>query len=217
VGAPIPVVVGETFGRLTILGEAPHRGDKRRARCRCACGSERVVALSDLRAGHIRSCGCARSDLLRARNTRHGMTRRGSKAPEYVAWVSARRRCETPVDTHYAAYGGRGIRMCDRWRASFEAFFADMGPKPTPKHSLDRIDVNGHYEPGNCRWADAATQARNTRRNVVLTFQGLSLCLTDWCARLGLKRGTLERRLGNGWPVERALTAPVDTRRGRRR
>ena len=130
---------------------------------------------------------------------------------EYRAWEAMKRRCTNTSDTRWANYGGRGITVCDRWMQSFDAFLADMGPKPvghTGKraiYSLDRIDVDGPYAPGNCRWADSRQQALNTRRNRVLTHAGESRTVTEWAHVIGIRLGTLLYRLNAGWTVREAL------------
>lgn len=136
--------------------------------------------------------------------------------PEYHVWAEMIRRCTNPKSPVFRHYGGRGIKVCDRWLMNFEAFFADVGPRPPGKSpkgialfSIERLDRNGHYEPGNCRWAHKSSQTRNTSRNVMVTFDGLTLCVTDWARRVGLTPKQLECRLRNGWPVERALTEPI--------
>ena len=135
---------------------------------------------------------------------RRGALRRGA----YASWNGMVQRTTNPNDARFADYGGRGIRMCDRWRKSFEAFLADMGDRPTPEHSLDRIDVNGNYEPGNCRWATRKEQQRNQRGNVRLTHNGETLCIAEWAERLGIEYCVIETRLRRGWSVERALSKP---------
>jgi hypothetical protein len=125
------------------------------------------------------------------------------ESPEYTTWRGMRERCDRPTHNLYHRYGGRGIRVCERWQ-SFENFVADMGPKPEGT-SIDRIDNNGNYEPGNCRWATREEQARNNTRSRHLTFNGETLCLSDWAARIGVSRATLEGRLERGWPLEDAL------------
>ena len=117
-------------------------------------------------------------------------------------------RCHCVSQSRYADYGGRGIQVCERWRNSFESFVADLPPRPSERHSLDRIDNNGNYEPGNVRWATAAEQARNRRDSRLLTLGSETLTLTDWTRRLGLSRGTIQRRLRAGWSDERTLSTP---------
>jgi hypothetical protein len=134
----------------------------------------------------------------------------GSYTPEYRAWVRMIQRCENSNGPEFPGYGGRGIRVCARWRDSFEAFREDMGPKPSAGHSLDRFpDQNGDYEPGNCRWATNKQQSRNTRSNRLLTFNGETHCLAEWAAVTGVNSMALRSRLRKGWAVERALTTPV--------
>lgn len=141
---------------------------------------------------------------------KHGL----SNSPEHIAWQRMKQRCYDPHDKRYARYGGRGIRVCAEWRDDFLAFLRAIGPRPTPKHSLDRINNDGDYAPENCRWATAAEQARNRggdRANVWLTHAGVTLCVVDWARRTGLTRQQIENRLRKGWTAERALTEPIHT------
>lgn len=161
---PSPLALsGQRFGSLVVVRSAGHR--RRGVRlwaCRCDCGSSSIVATSDLRSGHTTSCGCVqrrRAAVVGLRNRRHGLTR----SPEYRAWANMIDRCENPSNARFADWGGRGITVCPRWRASFEAFLSDVGLRPSPSHSLDREDNEGIYEPGNCRWATAAQQVANRR------------------------------------------------------
>lgn len=136
-----------------------------------------------------------------------GSRRGGRQTSEYAAWTGMVQRCANPDNKRFPLYGGRGITVCARWRASFENFLADMGRKPSAKHSLDRINVNGHYEPSNCRWATWAEQHRNKRNNVFITFGDRTMCLRDWALAVGVTYSALRKRLSK-WPLERALTAP---------
>jgi len=137
----------------------------------------------------------------------HGDCREGHVSPENMAWQNMRRRCNDRSRPEWPRYGGRGIRVCERW-GTFENFLADMGRKPSPQHSLDRIDNDGDYEPGNCRWATAREQTLNSRHARMITFGERTLCLKDWGRVTGLGSNLLWRRLSLGWSVERALTAP---------
>lgn len=153
------------FGLWTVLGEAkgvarPANGVIRYARCRCECGVERDVSVNSLKRGTSRHCGCRVSEIVTMMKTTHG----GVGTPEYGSWAHLKERCSNPNCKDWPDYGGRGISVCARWRDSFANFLADMGPRPSPQHSIDRIDVNGNYEPDNCRWADPLTQRRNRRR-----------------------------------------------------
>lgn len=133
--------------------------------------------------------------------------------PERGIWHAMNARCASPASTQYANYGGRGIRVCDRWRGSFEAFVADMGPRPSASHSIDRIDVNGHYEPGNCRWATQAEQSRNKRDNRLVTAFGKTLCLAQWADETGVPASVIGHRISRDWSAEAAVTTPPAVQR----
>lgn len=139
----------------------------------------------------------------------HGGCRGGKRHPLYHTWLCMVRRCTKRSEPAFENYGGRGITICDRWRKSFAAFCADVGEKPSPDHTLDRIDNNGNYEPGNVRWATRVVQNRNSRRNIPVTFRGETRLLIEWSALTGINYQTLHSRIIKGWDVERAMTAPV--------
>ena len=142
--------------------------------------------------------------------TTHGQT----FTPEYAAWGNAIDRCSNPNAPQWPIYGARGITVCKRWRKSFEAFLADMGKRP-PGTTLDRIDTDGHYEPGNCRWATPKEQALNRRNTRLITAFGVTRTVAEWAAVQGLTLHTLNHRLYRGWTVERALSTPKLNYRGR--
>ncbi|MFL5063503.1 MAG: hypothetical protein ACJ8FU_08510 [Xanthobacteraceae bacterium] len=144
------------------------------------------------------------------RGNKNGMKHGLTYSPEYTAWCHMRARCHRPTHPRFADYGGRGIAVCSKWRESFEGFFEDMGPRPSPKHSLERKDNEGHYEPSNCVWALPERQNRNARFNRFVTLDGERLCLKDAAKRVGLNYNTVLARLYKGWSVEAALTFPVD-------
>lgn len=140
---------------------------------------------------------------------RHQHAKRGAPSPEYRVWGSMIQRCENPARASYRLYGGRGIRVYPAWRLSFDAFLRDVGPRPSPRHTLDRVDSDGHYEPGNVRWATPLQQANNARSNRLVTFNGETRTRAEWARHLGIKYFTLRQRLDKGWPPERAFTRPI--------
>lgn len=159
-----------------------------------------------LRRKSTQSCGCMARDL----HTTHSL----SGHYIYSIWLAIKQRTGNHKHKNFADYGGRGIKMCDRWRESAEAFFADMGERPTPKHTVERRDNDGDYEPGNCYWATRAEQNENTRQTRILEFNGVRLSVGKWAKRLGIQRKTITSRLDRlGWSVERALTTPARPKR----
>ncbi len=212
-------LTGLRFGRLVVLGLATKTpgNPNRRWGAQCDCGLLTVVFGMDLTSGRTLSCGCLRRDILKAHPPPlvHGQAKRLGKRPssEYIAWSGIRARCLNINDKAYPQYGGRGIKICERW-SRFENFFADMGCRPSPQHSIDRYpDNNGNYEPSNCRWATPGQQARNRRSSRFLSFRGETLTLAAWTEKMSIPYGTLRRRLERGWKTDRALTTPVDATR----
>jgi len=189
-GRPLIDRNGDRVGRLLVLGRAEDKvaaGGKRYVRwlCRCDCGAEVMVMSGHLNLSNTTSCGCALRDVLIDRNTSHGST----GTPEHEAWRNLKERCGNPNCREYKDYGGRGISVCERW-ADFSMFFADMGLKPSPIHSIDRIDVNGNYEPNNCRWATPKEQSLNRRSNVIVSYGGAKIPLSQAVELMGGSKST---------------------------
>jgi len=198
-------LTGQVFGYLTVKSFS---GRKRKVsfwQCQCSCGNVCEVRSGNLKNGHTNSCGCFKSAI----NTTHG----GSRLCEYRIWNLMRQRCSNKNLKTFKHYGGRGITVCERWRNSFDAFLDDMGRRPSEKHSIDRIDNNGNYEPGNCRWTTQRQQSRNKRTNRKILFNGLLLSVIEWCEITGVSKNCLLTRLNRGWSVEQALTKSVQARK----
>lgn len=213
--------IGQQYGRWTVTGRGAN-GPKGQSRwvCICRCGQSGIVTGGGLQGGYSRSCGCLRRETAAAvarTKITHGQRVNNVRSKEYNSWRSMVVRCTNLHHKSWRRYGGRGITVCPRWRVSFEAFLADVGRAPSPKHSIDRIDNDdgykcGHYaccdEIKNVRWATAAAQANNRRNNVTLTYGGESLTQAQWAARLGIGSTAIRDRILGGWSVERTVTTP---------
>lgn len=193
-------LTGQRFGRLQVIERAPNRGKRIYWVCHCECGTVHDVRQDDLRSGSTLSCGCHQYDKM----TKHGMWNTAA----YKTWRSMLRRCELPSAHAYALYGGRGIKVCERWH-DFLAFYADMYPKPSGAASIDRIDNNGDYCPENCHWASRKEQSRNRSNNRIISYHGTERCVSEWAETLGMRVSALSERLRRGWTVEEALETPV--------
>lgn len=206
-------VAGMRFGRLKVTrfaGRATSRqGWYYLWECCCDCGNTIYAAAHNLKSGKTASCGCLNKEVASRTHTVHGLR----DSPEWHVWCSMKARCYNPKTKNFFRYGGRGIRVAASWLAEFAAFYRDMGPRPSPHHSLERRDNNGNYEPSNCYWATAKQQARNRRSNVNLEFNGVTMCALDWDEHLGFRKETVRNRLNLGWTVERALTTPINHHR----
>jgi hypothetical protein len=210
-------VIGQRFSRLVVLEFVGKSTDHRLLwRCRCDCGNEAIVLGSDLRRQSTRSCGCLRREIAIEKAKQkaqiaktHGHACRNAHSPEYGVWTSMKERCSAPNSKDWPRYGGRGIKVCDEWINDFERFFRDMGPRPSKKHSIDRIDNEKGYEPGNCRWATAIEQASNTRTTSFVTIKGETLARSEAIRRYGFVcRNTVDTRISRGWDPEEAILAP---------
>lgn len=191
-------LLGKRINRLTVIQFDGFLGQHTAWLCVCACGGIKRVSSCNLKSGNVKSCGCLRADRL---FKTHGH----SDTPEYAVYQSAKARCTLPTVPNYHLYGGRGIEF--RFD-SFEAFITEIGFRPSPKHSLDRIDNDGHYEPKNIRWATGMEQSRNRRTNRLLEWRDKRATVAEWAQMVGLSSNTISTRLNRGWTIERTLTTP---------
>lgn len=197
-------LTGMQSGRLTVLRPVENRAGEWYWLCRCECGETTIVRGSRLTVHDTRSCGCLARETARNKVKTHGL----SRSPEYISWGAMIQRCNNPKAHAFENYGGRGVKVCERWRWSFVAFLEDMGPRPTDRHELDRIDTNGDYEPSNCRWVLPVVNIRNRRCTVKLTYAGETLPLGKWSERIGIPQSVIAQRIRAGWSIARALTQP---------
>jgi hypothetical protein len=203
-------LTGLRFNRWTVQKMSHQVGSRVYWLARCECGTERAVWAADLKRGGSRSCGCEMRELATARSQTHGLSRH----PAYRNFIHMKVRCENPNSDTYPEYGGRGIKICERW-ATFDAFWEDMGATWNKGLTLDRIDPNGNYEPNNCRWASAKEQANNRRQHSMINTPKGRMNVTQAAAAFGLPTRTIFSRIRYGWP-EQDLCLP-NTRRGKKK
>jgi len=195
-------ITGQKFGRLTAITMLRFRGVTKWI-CRCECGQVAHVTQGNLGSGNTKSCGCGIFDGI--------IKHRDSKTSEYNTWVAMNQRCSNPNAQEYENYGGRGISVCDRWNpkktdSAYQNFLQDMGRRPFKSYSLDRIDNNGNYGPGNCQWADKKAQRLNQRSRIRwFSHEGKTLCISDWAREKGVPREHLVSRLNKGMSLPEAL------------
>lgn len=205
-GRPVIDLTGKKFGRLTVIRQ-DGRDDYGRIKwlCECECGRISTIIGNLLKNGTTKSCGCLRSEEVKSHGIRHGM----SRSNVYYDWCNMKARCSNPNLANYKNYGGRGISVCERWVDDFQTFYDDVSELPyfgEDGYSLDRINNDGDYEPGNVRWADDVTQCNNTRRTILIEYDGRVLSLMEWARELGINHSTLYYRIKRGWDIERAFT-----------
>jgi len=211
-------ITGHNYNRLTVIRfyGIVEQGAKKQKRaawvCECDCGNTVIATSNALRKNNTRSCGCYKTEVVRKPKT-HGY----SRTPIYVTWTNMIARCEHESRPDFDHYGGRGIRVCPRWRGSFECFLEDMGERPFPRASLDRINVDGNYEPGNVRWATQKEQTRNTRRNHLLTISGVTKAISAWAEDGGVSQRTVLSRIVRGWSPEEAVNPARQTKWSRKK
>ena len=199
------------FGRLTVVSFSRITKGKTFWNCLCSCGTEKEVRADSMKDGSILSCGCLHSEAAKKRGAEsrtHGHFRNGKMTPTYRTWALVKRRCKNPNAREYKFYGGRGIRVCERWE-KFERFLEDMGEKPDSGSSIERLDSNGNYSPENCRWLPRKLQARNRRSSRIIEFRGEKKCVAEWAERTGISQDNVLERLNAGWTVEDALLKPI--------
>jgi hypothetical protein len=198
--------LGKRYGRLLVIEQLTQHAPIK-WKCQCDCGKIVTRHGSGIVKSATASCGCWRGEKIASAKTKHGQSL--NPTTTYRAWTHLRQRCNNPNNHDYKHYGGRGIRVCERWLESFNNFLVDMGECP-PGKSIERKDVNGHYEPGNCCWASQREQVNNLRRTHRIDWNGVTKTISQWAEALGQSRNLINGRLKKKWPVERALTEPVN-------
>jgi hypothetical protein len=194
--------IGTRFGRWTVVENPSVSKGRSKSKVKCDCGEIAVINCNNLFSGSSQSCGCFTIERSRNTQTKHFHAAGEKPSKTYLTWQQMRNRCSNPNSSNYHRYGGRGITVCERWQ-KFENFLTDMGEKPL-NASIDRIDVNGNYEPGNCRWADAVTQSRNRRDVRNITVGDRTATLPEWATILNVKYWTLYSRFRRfGFSVEK--------------
>lgn len=190
--------IGHRFGKLIVIEEVYEKNKRRKVKCICDCGNETITDPRFLFIGHTKSCGCYQKEIVakicKEKNTTHGM----SNTDEYNIWCHMKARCYNKKNKKYKDYGGRGIKVCQSWKNSFDIFLRDMGKKPTKYHSIDRIDVNGDYCKDNCKWSTNAEQALNKRKHRFVYYYGEKMPLAKACKLLGVNYRSALYRLNKG-------------------
>lgn len=184
-------ITGQKFSRLTAIKKLDRINGRYCWLFECECGKIKVAEKYDVEKGKIQSCGCLKGE-------KHGM----ANSKEYKSWQHMKDRCLNPKHKNYSLYGGRGIKICDRWKSSFKNFLEDMGHRPNTNCSLDRIDNNGNYEPSNCRWVNQRVQCNNKNNNVKLVFNNETRSITDWSRELDISYGSLVHHHSKGRDLE---------------
>ena len=199
--------------RLTLL-----RRDGNHVFVRCICGREKRVYIYDVFSGRVVSCGCFSLEKTNARSLRHGQCRRGQLTCEYRCWLMMLARCYIKSTSHYDRYGGRGITVCERWRGTegFQNFYEDMGRRPGCGYSIERKNVNGHYEKSNCVWATQIEQANNRSSNRLITHSGRTMTIAQWARVRGMSYSKLSSRILKEMSTEDALWPGTYDHYGRR-
>lgn len=203
---------GKRFGRLIVVKFAGANNGALWL-TKCKCGNEKTVKGTQLRSGGAKSCGCLLKE--NPHSVKHGGAMDGKRTPEYRTWNGIIERCSNPKSKGYCDYGGRGIAICNEWSKDFSAFLASVGNRPHPSMTIDRIENDRGYEPGNVRWATKREQARNRRNNTFVTIDGHRCLLVEACEKYGISRSIVRNRLTLGWSDEEALKTPPHSNAGR--
>ena len=203
-------MVGKHYGRLTVIKEVGRRRGAALFLCHCECGSNKEITGGDLRTGRVNSCGCLKKELVTESNTTHGLR----KHRLYSIHAGMLTRCYNNKTPQYNYYGKKGIKVCDQWKNKQSGFInfynwsIENGYKD--RLTIDRINVNGNYEPNNCRWVDEKVQANNKTDNHFITMNGIKKTLSEWCEELNIKPSTVHCRIRRGWSDEQALTKEIN-------
>lgn len=196
---------GDRFGRWVLIKFTEKRTSHNYWLCKCECGTKRNVSIKSLMKGDSSSCGCFREENRTNLRKTHGFT----NTRTHNVWCQLRSRCGNEQSPKYKNYGGRGIKVCDRWKNSFENFLEDMGKCPSNKYSIDRIDNEKGYNKQNCRWATNTQQQRNTRKNFLIQFEEKTKPLSEWCEILNLPYARIYRRLKSGYSPEESFSKTI--------
>lgn len=190
-GYKVKNIVGRKIGRLTAIKYIDVVNNKSRWLFKCDCGNEKVIFSAHVKSENTVSCGCLQKERKIAASTKHG----ACKTKTYKIWTGIKARCTNPNRENYNRYGGSGIKICDRWNASFDNFLKDMGECPSNLHSIERIDPNKNYTKNNCKWELLSKQNRNKKNSLLVEFNGEKRPLIEWCEMLGMKYSTIFQRL----------------------
>lgn len=208
------IEIGQKFSRLTVSKQTKSIGRKKRFDCACECGKIVTVDMYSLLNGSTQSCGCLgieRRGKANSLRSTHGESHK-NKSPEYRTWLHIKYRCYNRKSNRFKIYGGRGIKVCKKWINSYESFLKDVGRRPSNNHSIERINVNGNYEPSNVKWATKKEQARNTRNTRWMSVGGIDKTFMEWCEIYKINPGTVNERIKRGWTLDENLFKPSDVK-----
>lgn len=205
-GRPLLDMTGKKFNRLTVVSRCYNHNrkfDRPMWNCICECGNKSIVSSPELINGIIMSCGCYIKELAKKIHTTHGYSPQGNRSPEYKVWNSMKARCnQKEINPNSRRYAEKGIKVCQRWLDSFENFLSDMGERPTPFHSIDRINGDGDYEPSNCKWATALEQGRNRENNHWIEDGGVKMIISEFVRKYNLQYGSVHRLVTKGLSIK---------------